>query len=189
VALRTAPAFGANITRSPNWRGSSPRALLRIDREPKESRFENPNFEALCTDDVASTAVQRAVEPVVSGVATTTHTREPQRAVYNRCVVTRLLLRTIARTRFAYCNWFGYGEKPDRPISFPEPYALAAHSRTVTVRVQGVMENCTMFVATHPLRPRNAPSRGPLKFGTAINSRPLRASCPSRAIIFGERGG
>ncbi len=103
--------------------------------------------------------------------------------VYNRCVGTRYCSNNCPY-KVRYFNWFGYGEKDRRQYAFPEPLNWQLNP-DVTVRGKGVMEKCTFCVQ----RIREAESRATLEHRELIPDEfttACAASCPSRAITFGD---
>ncbi|MDE3129053.1 MAG: 4Fe-4S dicluster domain-containing protein [Gemmatimonadota bacterium] len=103
--------------------------------------------------------------------------------VYNRCVGTRYCSNNCPY-KVRYFNWFGYGEKDRRQYAFPEPLNWQLNP-DVTVRGKGVMEKCTFCVQ----RIREAENRAKLEHRELIPDEfttACAASCPSRAITFGD---
>ncbi len=103
--------------------------------------------------------------------------------VYNRCVGTRYCSNNCPY-KVRYFNWFGYGEKGRRQYAFPEPLNWQLNP-DVTVRGKGVMEKCTFCVQ----RIRGAENRAKLEDRELIPDEfttACAASCPSRAITFGD---
>ncbi len=103
--------------------------------------------------------------------------------VYNRCVGTRYCSNNCPY-KVRYFNWFGYGEKGRRQYAFPEPLDWQLNP-DVTVRGKGVMEKCTFCVQ----RIRGAENRAALEQRELIPDEfttACAASCPSRAITFGD---
>ena len=103
--------------------------------------------------------------------------------VYNRCVGTRYCSNNCPY-KVRYFNWFGYGEEGRRQYAFPEPLNWQLNP-DVTVRGKGVMEKCTFCVQ----RIREAESRAKLEQRELIPDEftvACAASCPSRAITFGD---
>jgi anaerobic selenocysteine-containing dehydrogenase/Fe-S-cluster-containing dehydrogenase component len=103
--------------------------------------------------------------------------------VYNRCVGTRYCSNNCPY-KVRYFNWFGYGEKDRRQYAFPDPLNWQL-SPDVTVRGKGVMEKCTFCVQ----RIRGAENRATLEHRELIPDEfttACAASCPSRAITFGD---
>ena len=103
--------------------------------------------------------------------------------VYNRCVGTRYCSNNCPY-KVRYFNWFGYGEKDRRQYAFPDPLNWQLNPE-VTVRGKGVMEKCTFCVQ----RIRAAESRATLEHRELIPDEftsACAASCPSRAITFGD---
>jgi anaerobic selenocysteine-containing dehydrogenase/Fe-S-cluster-containing dehydrogenase component len=103
--------------------------------------------------------------------------------VYNRCVGTRYCSNNCPY-KVRYFNWFGYGEKDRRQYAFPEPLNWQLNP-DVTVRGKGVMEKCSFCVQ----RIREAENRARLEHRELIPDEfttACAASCPSRAITFGD---
>ncbi|HVB32700.1 MAG TPA: 4Fe-4S dicluster domain-containing protein [Gemmatimonadaceae bacterium] len=103
--------------------------------------------------------------------------------VYNRCVGTRYCSNNCPY-KVRYFNWFGYGEKDRRQYAFPEPLNWQLNP-DVTVRSKGVMEKCSFCVQ----RIREAENRATLEHRELIPDEfttACAASCPSRAITFGD---
>ena len=103
--------------------------------------------------------------------------------VYNRCVGTRYCSNNCPY-KVRYFNWFGYGEEGRRQYAFPEPLNWQLNP-DVTVRGKGVMEKCTFCVQ----RIREAENRATLEKRELIPDEfttACAASCPSRAITFGD---
>jgi anaerobic selenocysteine-containing dehydrogenase/Fe-S-cluster-containing dehydrogenase component len=103
--------------------------------------------------------------------------------VYNRCVGTRYCSNNCPY-KVRYFNWFGYGEKDRRQYAFPDPLNWQLNP-DVTVRGKGVMEKCTFCVQ----RIREAENRARLEHRELIPDEfttACAASCPSRAITFGD---
>ena len=169
--------FGANILRSREM------AWIRIERYFEGGEDGGADFDTRFVPMMCQHCGNAPCEPVCPVYATYHSPDGLNVQVYNRCVGTRYCSNNCPY-KVRYFNWFGYGE-PARPqYAFPEPLNWQLNP-DVTVRGKGVMEKCTFCVQ----RIREAENRAtaekrPLKadeFTTAC-----AASCPSRAITFGD---
>lgn len=169
--------FGANILRSREM------AWIRIERYYEGGEDGSANFDARFVPMMCQHCGNAPCEPVCPVYATYHAPDGLNVQVYNRCVGTRYCSNNCPY-KVRYFNWFGYGE-PARPqYAFPEPLNWQLNP-DVTVRGKGVMEKCSFCVQ----RIREAENRATLE------KRPLKpdefttacaASCPSRAIVFGD---
>jgi anaerobic selenocysteine-containing dehydrogenase/Fe-S-cluster-containing dehydrogenase component len=169
--------FGANITRSREM------AWLRIERYYEGGEDGGADFDTRFVPMMCQHCGNAPCEPVCPVYATYHSPDGLNVQVYNRCVGTRYCSNNCPY-KVRYFNWFGYGE-PARPqYAFPEPLNWQLNP-DVTVRGKGVMEKCTFCVQ----RIREAENLAKLQdrelkpdeFTTAC-----AASCPSRAITFGD---
>jgi anaerobic selenocysteine-containing dehydrogenase/Fe-S-cluster-containing dehydrogenase component len=170
-------SFGANITRSREM------AWLRIERYYEGGEDGSADFDTRFVPMMCQHCGNAPCEPVCPVYATYHSPDGLNVQVYNRCVGTRYCSNNCPY-KVRYFNWFGYGE-PARPqYAFPEPLNWQLNP-DVTVRGKGVMEKCTFCVQ----RIREAENLAKLQkrevqpdeFTTAC-----AASCPSRAITFGD---
>ncbi|MEO8579499.1 MAG: 4Fe-4S dicluster domain-containing protein [Gemmatimonadales bacterium] len=169
--------FGANILRSREM------AWIRIERYFEGGEDGGADFDTRFVPMMCQHCGNAPCEPVCPVYATYHSPDGLNVQVYNRCVGTRYCSNNCPY-KVRYFNWFGYGE-PARPqYAFPEPLNWQLNP-DVTVRGKGVMEKCTFCVQ----RIREAENRA------TAEKRPLRAdefttacaaSCPSRAITFGD---
>ncbi len=169
--------FGANILRSREM------AWLRIERYFEGGEDGGPDFDTRFVPMLCQHCGNAPCEPVCPVYATYHAPDGLNVQVYNRCVGTRYCSNNCPY-KVRYFNWFGYGEPNRRQYAFPEPLNWQLNP-DVTVRSKGVMEKCTFCVQ----RIREAENRASLEkrqvqpdeFTTAC-----AASCPSRAITFGD---
>ena len=169
--------FGANILRSREM------AWLRIERYFEGGEDGGSDFDTRFVPMLCQHCGNAPCEPVCPVYATYHAPDGLNVQVYNRCVGTRYCSNNCPY-KVRYFNWFGYGE-PDRPqYAFPEPLNWQLNP-DVTVRGKGVMEKCTFCVQRiREAENRASAERRPLaadEFTTAC-----AASCPSRAITFGD---
>ena len=169
--------FGANITRSREM------AWLRIERYYEGGEDGGADFDTRFIPMMCQQCGNAPCEPVCPVYATYHSPDGLNVQVYNRCVGTRYCSNNCPY-KVRYFNWFGYGEPARSQYAFPEPLNWQLNP-DVTVRGKGVMEKCTFCVQ----RIREAENRArleqrevqPDEFTTAC-----AASCPSRAITFGD---
>ncbi|MBA3645008.1 MAG: 4Fe-4S dicluster domain-containing protein [Gemmatimonadaceae bacterium] len=169
--------FGANITRSREM------AWLRIERYYEGGEDGSADFDTRFVPMMCQHCGNAPCEPVCPVYATYHAPDGLNVQVYNRCVGTRYCSNNCPY-KVRYFNWFGYGEPGRAQYAFPEPLNWQLNP-DVTVRGKGVMEKCTFCVQ----RIREAENRAKLEqremqpdeFTTAC-----AASCPSRAITFGD---
>ena len=169
--------FGANITRSREM------AWLRIERYYEGGEDGGADFDTRFVPMMCQHCGNAPCEPVCPVYATYHSPDGLNVQVYNRCVGTRYCSNNCPY-KVRYFNWFGYGEPARSQYAFPEPLNWQLNP-DVTVRGKGVMEKCTFCVQ----RIREAENLAgleqrqvkPDEFTTAC-----AASCPSRAITFGD---
>jgi molybdopterin-containing oxidoreductase family iron-sulfur binding subunit len=169
--------FGANILRSREM------AWIRIERYYEGGEDGGADFDTRFVPMMCQHCGNAPCEPVCPVYATYHAPDGLNVQVYNRCVGTRYCSNNCPY-KVRYFNWFGYGE-PARPqYAFPEPLNWQLNP-DVTVRGKGVMEKCTFCVQRiREAEDRAGAEKRPLKadeFTTAC-----AASCPSRAITFGD---
>ncbi|HEU4748661.1 MAG TPA: molybdopterin-dependent oxidoreductase [Gemmatimonadaceae bacterium] len=169
--------FGANILRSREM------AWIRIERYYEGAEDGGADFDTRFVPMMCQHCGNAPCEPVCPVYATYHAPDGLNVQVYNRCVGTRYCSNNCPY-KVRYFNWFGYGEPNRAQYAFPEPLNWQLNP-DVTVRGKGVMEKCTFCVQ----RIREAENRA------AAEKRPLAAdefttacaaSCPSRAITFGD---
>ncbi|MEX2109396.1 MAG: molybdopterin-dependent oxidoreductase [Gemmatimonadaceae bacterium] len=169
--------FGANIVRSREM------AWIRIERYYEGGEDGSADFETRFVPMMCQHCGNAPCEPVCPVYATYHAPDGLNVQVYNRCVGTRYCSNNCPY-KVRYFNWYGYGEPNRSQYAFPEPLNWQLNP-DVTVRGKGVMEKCTFCVQ----RIREAENRA------ASEKRPLQtdefttacaASCPSRAITFGD---
>jgi len=169
--------FGANILRSREM------AWIRIERYYEGAEDGGADFDTRFVPMMCQHCGNAPCEPVCPVYATYHAPDGLNVQVYNRCVGTRYCSNNCPY-KVRYFNWFGYGEPNRAQYAFPEPLNWQLNP-DVTVRGKGVMEKCTFCVQ----RIREAENRA------AAEKRPLHgdefttacaASCPSRAITFGD---
>src|SRR6202162_3118696 len=172
--------FGANLLRSREM------AWIRIERDYEGGENGGADFDTRFIPMMCQHCGNAPCEPVCPVYATYHSPDGLNVQVYNRCVGTRYCSNNCPY-KVRYFNWFGYGE-PARPqYAFPEPLNWQLNP-DVTVRGKGVMEKCTFCVPRiREAEDRATAEKRPLKadeFTTAC-----AASCPSRAITFGDAAG
>ena len=169
--------FGANILRSREM------AWIRIERYYEGAEDGGADFDTRFVPMMCQHCGNAPCEPVCPVYATYHAPDGLNVQVYNRCVGTRYCSNNCPY-KVRYFNWFGYGEPNRAQYAFPEPLNWQLNP-DVTVRGKGVMEKCSFCVQ----RIREAENRA------AAEKRPLNAdefttacaaSCPSRAITFGD---
>jgi molybdopterin-containing oxidoreductase family iron-sulfur binding subunit len=147
---------------------------LRIDRYYSGS----PEAPAITFEPVPCMHCEHAPCEVACPVEATVHDHQGLNAmVYNRCVGTRFCSNNCPY-KVQRFNFFGYAMREDRPAASWNP--------DVTVRDRGVMEKCTYCVQ----RIRQAQIAAdredrPLRDGEIVTA--CQQSCPTEAIIFGDR--
>ena len=169
--------FGSNITRSREM------AWIRIERYYEGGEDGGADFDTRFVPMMCQHCGNAPCEPVCPVYATYHSPDGLNVQVYNRCVGTRYCSNNCPY-KVRYFNWFGYGEPGRSQYAFPEPLNWQLNP-DVTVRGKGVMEKCSFCVQ----RIREAENRATLEqrslqpdeFTTAC-----AASCPSRAITFGD---
>jgi Fe-S-cluster-containing dehydrogenase component len=147
---------------------------LRIDRYYSGA----PDIPDVAFEPVPCMHCENAPCEVVCPVHATVHDHDGlNQMVYNRCVGTRFCSNNCPY-KVRRFNFFGYAEQQDRPAESWNP--------EVTVRGRGVMEKCTYCIQ----RVRTAlidADRGdrPLADGDIVTA--CQQSCPTQAIVFGDR--
>ena len=147
---------------------------LRIDRYYSGSA-DTPD---LAFEPMPCMHCENAPCEVVCPVHATVHDHEGLNLmVYNRCVGTRFCSNNCPY-KVRRFNFFGYAHTDDRP---PESW-----NPEVTVRGRGVMEKCTYCIQR--IRTTQIAAAGEdrkIRDGEVVTA--CQQSCPTQAIIFGDR--
>ncbi|HUC12254.1 MAG TPA: TAT-variant-translocated molybdopterin oxidoreductase [Stellaceae bacterium] len=147
---------------------------LRIDRY-YHGPVDNP---AVAFEPVPCMHCEQAPCEVVCPVHATVHDHDGLNLmVYNRCIGTRFCSNNCPY-KVRRFNYFGFAERDDRP---PESW-----NPEVTVRNRGVMEKCTYCIQRIRHAEIEADKQDRLVPDGAIQTA-CQQSCPTQAIIFGNR--
>ena len=147
---------------------------LRIDRYYSGS----PDTPDIAFEPMPCMHCENAPCEVVCPVHATVHDHEGLNLmVYNRCVGTRFCSNNCPY-KVRRFNFFDYAISNDRPAESWNP--------EVTVRGRGVMEKCTYCIQRiRTTQDRRRPGRPPIRDGEIETA--CQQSCPTQAIIFGDR--